>query len=92
MFTSELWRLSQNREGVSVKTCVTVTGERVKVMRENKKTRADSTAVDNFLGKCCPRADSYPVAITIVSKTEWSRARGASEEFMGGEERKPFFL
>ena len=66
--------------------------ERVKVMRENKKTRADSTAVDNFLGKCCPRADSYPVAITIVSKTEWSRARGASEEFMGGEERKPFFL
>ena len=28
--------------------------ERVRVMRVNKKTRADSTVVDNFLGKCCP--------------------------------------
>ena len=52
-FTSELWRLSQNREGVR-KNLRTRNRERVRMMRENNKTRADSTLVDNFLGKCCP--------------------------------------
>ena len=67
-FTSELWRLSQNREGVR-KNLRARNRERVRMMRENNKTRADSTVVHNFLGKCCPE-QTYTQSLYAISVAE----------------------
>ena len=40
--------------GSERKNLRTLNRERVRMMHENNKTRADSTVVHNFLGKCCP--------------------------------------